>query len=147
MESHKSVEADGFESQPERYRKIDELNKQSFLVTEGSSLQVIQSLHSIGAPRDVLSEKIENTDNPQVAEKLKEKRVVVNGNMSPLNKLGPNDLTVEQRIEDAKKNVDDFLYKNDIDPADVRLLLPERNYETPLTVVNLDTVSLAHDDT
>ena len=147
MESHKSVEADGFESQPERYRKIDELNKQSFLVTEGSSLQVIQSLHSIGAPRDVLSEKIENTDNPQVAEKLKEKRVVVNGNMSPLNGYGPSELTPEQRIEDAKENLHTFLYYQEIDSADVRMLRPERDYTTPLSVVNLDDTPLAPDDT
>jgi hypothetical protein len=147
MESYGYAEADKTELNPKRYEQIDENNKRSFLVNEGSSLQVLQSLHSIGVSRDVLSAAIENTDDPAVVEKLKEKRMVVNGNMSPLNKLGPNDLTVEQRIEDAKKNVDDFLYKTDIDPADVRLLLPERDYETPLTVLNVDEVPLTHDDT
>jgi len=147
MESFERTETDDFESQPERYKKIDELNKQSFLMTEGSSLQVIQSLHSIGAPRDVLSEKIENTDDPRVAGALKEKRVLVNGNMSPLNGYGPSELSPEQRIEDAKQNLHTFLRHQDIDPADVRMLRPERDYTTPLSVVNLDDTPLAPDDT
>jgi|GEM_PF-656629 len=147
MKSYERIESNDFQPQPERYRKIDELNKKSFLVTEGSSLQVIQSLHSIGAPRDVLSEKIENTDDPQVAEALKEKRKVVNGNMSPLNGYGPSELSPEERIEDAKENLHTFLYHQDIDPADVRMLRPERDYTTPLSVVNLDDTALAPDDT
>ena len=147
MESHERVESDGFKIQPERYKKIDELNKHSFLVTEGSSLQVLQSLHSIGAPRDVLSEAIESTDDPAVVDELNEKRTVVNGNMSPLNGYGPSELTPEQRIVDAKENLHTFLYHQDIDPADVRMLRPERDYTTPLSVVNLDDTELAPDDT
>jgi len=147
MKSHEHIDADGFEAQPLRYRKIDELNKKSFLVTEGSSLEVIQSLHSIGAPRDVLSEKIEKTDDPRVAEALKEKRVLVNGNMSPLNGYGPSELTPEERIEDAKENLHTFLYYQNINSADVRMLRPERDYTTPLSVVNLDDTPLAPDDT
>lgn len=147
MEFSQQAEAKDDNLQPDLYKRIDQLNKQSFLMTEGSSLQVIQSLHSIGLPRDVLTSELKSTDDPQAAEKLKEKRVVVNGNMSPLNGYGPSELSPEQRIEDAKKNLHTFLYRQEIDPADVRMLRPERDYTTPLTVVNLDDTPLAPDDT
>jgi len=147
MEFSKSAEGNDDKPQPDLYRRIDELNKQSFLLREGSSLQVIQSLHSIGPPRDVLTSELENADDPQTAEKLKEKRVVVNGNMSPLNGYGPSELSHEQRIDDAKKNLHTFLHGHDIDPANVRILRPERNYETPLGIVNLDDTTSNFDDT
>jgi len=135
MNSHEHIEQDGFEAQPMRYKMIDVLNKRSFLTNEGSSLQVLQSLHSIGPSREVL-------DADQSDE-----RILVNGNMSPLNKYGPSELSVEERKEDAKKNVHEYLYKNDIDTDDVRLLLPERDYDTPLTVINLDKTTYTHDYT
>jgi len=147
VESYTPIESDGFESQPERYKKIDELNKKSFLITEGSSLQVLQSMHSIGLPRDVLTSEIEKTDNPEIIEELEEKRIVVNGNMSPLNNYGPEELSLEERKEDAKNNVIKFLAKNDVDFDDVRLLLPERDYDTPLSVINLDEATYKHDYT
>jgi len=147
MELYDYAEADKTELDPKRYEHIDENNKKSFLMNEGSSLQVLQSLHSIGMPRDVLSAEIENTDDPAVIEELKEKRKVVNGNMSPLNGYGPSELSPEQRIEEAKENLHTFLYHQDIDPVDVRMLRPERDYTTPLSVVNLDETSFEPDDT
>ena len=147
MEIPKHIEADGFKSQPERYRRIDELNKQSFLMIAGSSLQVIQSLYSAGPPRDVLASEYKNADNPTTADELKSKRRVLSGNMSPLNGYGPSELSPEQRIQDAKKNLHTFLYRQDINPAMVRILRPERDYTTPLGVVNLDETPSTPDDT
>jgi copper oxidase (laccase) domain-containing protein len=148
MKSYEYTEADGFESQPERYRKIDELNKLSFLMTEGSSLQVIQSLHSVGASREVLTPKYsDNYQQDVIAEAQKISRHILAGNMSPLNNYGPGELTTAGRIEDAAENLNKFFHLNDIDPADVRLLQPERDYSTPLTFINVDTEPLAPDDT
>ena len=147
MELPKYTDTDSFEPQPERYRRIDELNKHSFLMTEGSSLRVIQSLHSVGLPRDVLSSEYKNTNDPATAHGLIGKRAILNGNMSPLNGYGPSELSLEQRIEDAKKNIHTFLHRQEIDPADVRILRPERDYTTPLGVVNLDETALTPDDT
>lgn len=148
MKSYEQLEADGFEPQTERYKKIDELNKQSFLMTEGSSLQVLQSLHSAGAPRDILSEKYADNFDSQVIKKAQNiGREVLAGNMSPLNGYGPTHLTPEERIEDARCNIEAFLVQYDVDPKNVRILRPERDYTTPLSVINLDETPLTPDDT
>ncbi|MDB5163040.1 MAG: hypothetical protein JWO54_698 [Candidatus Saccharibacteria bacterium] len=147
MKSYEKIEADGFESQTKRYKRIEENNLKSFFVIEGSPLHVLQSIHSLGVPRDILSSEYEKTDDPEVKRELKDKRKIIDGNMSPLNEYGPSELSVKNRKKDAKKNVESFLYMNDINQSDVRLLLPERDYETPLTVIDLDTVALTPDDT
>lgn len=148
MKSYERIEADGFEFQTERYKKIDELNQFSFLMTEGSSLQVIQSLHSAGANRDMLSHKYADNFDSRVIEKARNiSRVTLAGNLSPLNGYGPTHLTPEQRIEDAKGNIEAFLIENDVDPSHVRILQPERDYTTPLSVINLDDTPLTPDDT
>lgn len=148
MKSHERIEADGFEPHANRYERIDELNKNSFLMNEGSSLQVLQSLHSAGAPRDILSEKYADTFDLQVIEKAQNiSRVALAGNMSPLNGYGPTYLTPQERIEDANNNINAFLAQNDVSPEYVRILRPERDYTTPLSVVNLDNAPLSTDDT
>lgn len=131
MKFHEHIEADGFESQPERYKRIDGANKKSFLMTEGSPLRVLQSLHSIGDSREDPSAE----------------RFVIDGNMSPLGNYGPSDLTKEEKVADAKNNLTEFFYSADIDPADVRILHPERDYSTPLTMLNLDEAELSPDGT
>jgi len=147
MKSYEHIEADGFESQPERYKKIEALNQKSFLLTEGSALQVLQSLHSVGASREVLSPKYADMYEPNVvAEAQKISRHILVGNMSPLSNYGPSELTQEGRIEDAKANLNRFFQLNEIDPANVRLLRPERDYSTPLTALNVDEAPLAPDD-
>jgi copper oxidase (laccase) domain-containing protein len=135
-------------SSAERYKIIDERNLQSFLLQEGSSLQVLQSVHSVGAPRDILTEEYADKFESEVVERAQKiSRVILAGNMSPLNGYGPEDLTVEQRIEDAKNNISEFLAQHDVEPAQVRILRPERDYSTPLNVLNLDEVALQPDDT
>jgi copper oxidase (laccase) domain-containing protein len=134
-------------SSVERYRRIEECNNKSFLMTEGSSLQVIQSLHSIGVPRDQLSIAMEYAESKEEIDELNAQRRIVNGNMSPVNNYGPSELTAEERIEDAKANLHEFLNQNEIDPSRVRMLKPERSYDTPITAVNIDETPLELDGT
>ena len=132
----------------DRYAEIDAHNQESFLMKEGSSLQVLQSLHSAGASRDELSEEYSDSFDVEVVEKAKKlSRVVLAGNMSPLNNYGPSSLSPEERIKDAKDNIASFLEQNNITPESVRILRPERDYTTPLSVIDLDTAPMAPDDT
>ncbi len=141
----RTIEEDGFESQNPRYKRIEELNKKSFLMTEGSELQVIQSLHSAGRPRDVLTPQYQSAFDDEVIRKAQEiGRRTLAGNISPLG-YGPNDLSTEARLINAQKNLKKFLDSNDIDPADIRMLRPERDYTTPLTFLNLDEASFTPD--
>jgi hypothetical protein len=134
----RTIEADGFESQNPRYKRIEEFNKKSFLMTEGSELQVIQSLHSAGAPRDVLTPALkDNFEDEVIRDAQRIGRRMLTGNMSPLG-YGPDGMTREQRLEDAQSNASKFFHLNTIDPADVRMLRPERDYTTSLTILNLD---------
>jgi peptidoglycan L-alanyl-D-glutamate endopeptidase CwlK len=131
----------------ERYKIIEARNNESFLMTVGSSLQVVQSIHSTGVPRDELSVAIDYAESEEEIDELKAQRKLVDGNMSPVNKYGPSELSVEERIKDAKKNLHEFLYQADIEPIDVRMLKPERSYDTPITAVNVDETPLELDDT
>ena len=139
----RTIEEDGFESQNPRYKRIEEFNKKSFLMTEGSELQVIQSLHSAGASRDLLTPALEHLfDDELIRDAQRIGRRMLTGNMSPLG-YGPEGMTTEERLEDAQSNADTFFDLNGIDKARVRMLRPERDYTTPLTVLNLDEVDEA----
>lgn len=121
---------------PQRYTSIERNNAASFALHEAPRLEVIHSLHSVGDPRDMM-EKAGKAAT----------RIILSGNMSPLNNYGPDHLTTEERKQDAQYNVTDFLEAHGIAPEDVRLLAPERDYTTPLTCINLDTAPLEADDT
>ncbi|UTX51112.1 laccase domain-containing protein [Candidatus Saccharibacteria bacterium TM7i] len=130
--------SNGTEQSPEtafssksRYATIERNNAESFLFHEHPPLEVIHSLHSIGNSRELGA----------VAT-----RTLLAGNMSPLNEYGPVHLTPEGRVHDARRNVAAFLHQNNIDQKQIRLLAPERDYTTPLTIINLDTISLEQDD-
>lgn len=139
---------EGFEKQSGRYRRIDALNRESFLMKEESSLQVIQSLHSVGARRDALTpEYAKDLDEDIVAKAVAVGRQELVGNVSPLNGYGPKSLEPEARIDDAKSNILEFLAANDVEPSSVHMLRPERDYTTPLSVVNLDNEPHQPDDT
>lgn len=141
----------GFEIQSDRVEKINTANAHSFLVSNeeaGVSHRVVQSLHSIGADRKLLSPKYAqefDKDLVKAAAIIGRREVV--GNVSPLNGYGPKTYNPESRIADAKENIHNFLHEMDVDPADVRMLRPERNYETPLSVVNLDEIDFELDGT
>jgi len=67
------------------------------------------------------------------------RRLVIHGNMDYGGKLGPSHLTRDERIDDAKKNMDRFLKDGKVDPKDVRIMRnnPDRN-DPKLYVVNID---------
>lgn len=117
------------------YAAIEAANKESYLLHEPAKLEVIHSLHSVGESRDLLN------DAGQAAA-----RIILSGNMSTLNGYGPNELTPEMRKTDAQNNVQLLLEQYAINPKEVRLLAPERDYTTPLTKINLDTTELEYDD-
>lgn len=138
----------GFEPQSDRYKRIEELNHESFLMHEESPFVVVQSLHSVGAPRDILTEAY-NKDMPSdvIAQAKAIGRHIVVGNVSPLNGYGPKEMSPEEKVADAQSNIREFLMNNNVDPANVRMLRPERDYTTPLTAVDVDQESLQPDDT
>lgn len=141
----------GFEIQSDRVEKINAANLKSFLVDDNegeTSHKVVQSLHSIGVDRKLLSPKYAQAfDRDVVKAAALIGRTEVNGNVSPLGGYGPKVYSPESRIEDAKENIHSFLYHADVDPADVRMLRPERDYTTPLSVINIDEIGLEPDDT
>lgn len=138
----------GFEPQSDRYKRIEELNHESFLMHEESPFVVVQSLHSVGAPRNILTEAY-NKDMPSdvIAQAKAIGRHIVVGNVSPLNGYGPKEMSPEEKVADAQSNIREFLMNNNVDPANVRMLRPERDYTTPLTAVDVDQESLQPDDT
>jgi len=138
----------GFEAQPERYQKIEKLNHESFLMHEPSPLRVVQSLHSVGAPRDVITDGYNDEYPSDVVEQAKAiGRHIVVGNVSPLNGYGPRDMSGEEKVADAQHNIHEFLARHNVDPSTVRMLRPERDYTTPLRAVNVDEDNLQPDDT
>lgn len=85
------------------------------------------------------------TEIQDINRRNKAARRIVGGNMStaplPGGKFpyGPQELTDEGRYEDAVKNMEKHLALIDVDPADIRVLNPERTYfESPLSIVNAD---------
>lgn len=119
---------------PPRYTSIEQRNANSFVFHEAPKLEVIHSLHSVGESRDLM-EKAGRAAT----------RLILSGNMSPLNNYGPAHLSPEERKQDAEHNVTAFLEAHHIAKEDVRLLAPERDYTTPLTCINLDTADLETD--
>jgi copper oxidase (laccase) domain-containing protein len=65
-------------------------------------------------------------------------RFMLAGNMSPINELGPLELSVQQRIENAHHNMSRYISSLGINPGDVCVLRPDRSYDTPMQVVNID---------
>lgn len=139
-----------FEPQTEKYRSIDEANAKSFLVNETSNLQVIGSLHSVGASREILSSKHNGDYSDDVIEEAKRvgRRILV-GNVSPKgapNVYGPSSMNNEERIQNADENIHRFFDSHNINEANVRMLRPERDYKTPLSLVDLDQEVLGLDE-
>ena len=147
---------------PERYARIDKANEQSFYMTDSERpFAVTLSVHSVGAPRlrvDAAQQTAEEVaelkqiNEPAVASAdevgyLKQAglaaRFVLGGNMSTIVRdgeaaFGPGNMTSDERLKDARGNMNKHFKNLDIDPASVRILNPERDYSTPLTTVNVD---------
>ncbi len=127
-----------FEKEPaafaNRYAAIDAANKESFYLNNPArSFDAFQSIHSFGPAR---SDSV-----------LASQRVISGGNMSPLGPYGPLELSETERSEDAKANMEDFFASIGVSADTVYMLNPERNYETPLTVVNADEQEVTEDTT
>lgn len=141
----------GFEAQPERIKRIEDNNRQSFLINDHENPiahKVVQSLHSVGVDRKLISTKHSqdfDADVVKAAALIGRKELV--GNVSPLNGYGPKAYSPEEKIKDAKENIHRFLADHGVDSEDVRMLRPERDYTTPLSIVNADEIALERDGT
>lgn len=138
---------------PERYALIDEMNKDSFYMTDQDrQFDVIMSVHSAGRSREAIR-KADDGDtkahSPEEIDVINEAnraaRYILGGNMStvslPSGKVpyGPGELTDSERLEDARYNMKHHFENIGIDPAAVRVLNPEREYhDSSLSVVNVD---------
>lgn len=119
-----------------RYADIDAANKRSFYMNNPSrTLDVIQSIHSIGDNRIEATTGAFEADDTLIAAR----RIIAGGNMSPLGAYGPVELSEEERIEDATSNMSALFESLGVPETSVYLLNPERDYSTPLTVVDIDT--------
>ncbi|OYW84929.1 hypothetical protein B7Z17_03230, partial [Candidatus Saccharibacteria bacterium 32-49-10] len=128
----KQLDTEGFELQPDRYRTIDTYNRESYLFYEEPLFRVLQSLHSVGPPREKYPAR-------------KIGRRLLAGNMSGGPLYGPSSLTEEERRVQASGNVDAFLLDHHFEKSQVRMLNPERNYETPLTSLFVEEASCTND--
>lgn len=130
----------------QRYDRIDDLNGASFYMNDAlRPFDVVMSVHSGGQPRQKI-EKKSMTDEEIEAINVRNSaaRFILGGNMSTVvlsdGKVpyGPSDLDDEGRLADARTNMNRYFESIGVDPAQVRVLNPERDYSTPLTVVNAD---------
>lgn len=147
---------------PRRYDTLNERNRHSWYMTEARRpFDVVQSVHSAGKFR--LSTKAPDSEAPysphetnfirslnRAARTIMEwerrgsNRLELAGNMSPVRRpdgqvpYGPSTLTDDERYKDALTNMMTHFQGIGVDPAMVRVLKPERDYDTPLTVVNVD---------
>lgn len=123
-----------FPALPERYEQISRSNEQSWYINDAERpFSVATSVHSVGEARQ------ESVD-PAV----KAARHILGGNMSALRRedgtipYGPGHLDDKGRFEDAIQNMNAFFKDAEVNPANVRLLFPGRDYTKPLTILNVD---------
>lgn len=131
-------------SVPERYRAIENANLRSFYFTNPyRSFDIYQSINSVGDAR------VDYTDTLQSEAPLipntNTNRYVTGGNMSTVGGYGPIELPLEERSENAKKNMQRFFESISVPATSVYLLNPNRNYSTPIDVVNVDTQKISDD--
>ncbi len=120
---------------PKRYEKIERANHSSWYFTQHNRpFEAFQSFASVGEPR-VDTSTLPQGEHPEAAAA---QRVIAAGNMSPLGPYGPVEMTEERRIEDAKDNMAQLFASLSVSPESVHMLFPERDYTTPLTVINID---------
>lgn len=121
-----------------RYEAIDEANKKSFYMNNPiRTFDIYQSVESYGDARVDVKSLGEFDPLPAV------ERIIAAGNMSTEGaprKYGPAELTDLERVENAKENMDSFFESLDMPKTSVYLLFPERDYSSPLTVVDVDAV-------
>jgi len=129
-----------------RYGAIDEANEKSFYMNDvNRPFEVNMSVHSAGPARQKVEKSTMSDDEIKyVNMQNKAARHVLGGNMSTVVQAdgkvpyGPKELDDRGRYDNAVANMNRYFENLDIDPATVRVLNPERDYSTPLTVVNVD---------
>jgi copper oxidase (laccase) domain-containing protein len=126
-----------------RYEKMDQANHESWYMTEADRpYDVFTSINGAGQIREKIDKSSLNLDF--VKARNKAARHLLAGNMSTVRQpdgkvpYGPQAMTDQERYDDALANMSRYFEQIGIDPADVRVLNPERDYSTPLTVVNID---------
>lgn len=141
--------------QPERYEAITRLNDESdYMTNPNRPFDVAQSIQSAGDER-VMYNKYD--DDPEIVEAGKAAnrliRFTLGGNMSNVTlasgaaAYGPKDLSSDERLADARKNMERFQEAFGVDPSTVRVLFPDRDYSTPLDAVNIDEDPATYDGT
>lgn len=119
---------------PDRYEQLNRNNERSWYMNDTERpFSVAMSVHSVGEARP------EAVDSA-----VKAARHILGGNMSALRRddgsvpYGPRHLDDEGRFEDAIQNMDAFFKDAGVDPANVRLLNPGRDYTKPMSIANVD---------
>lgn len=115
-EPHSIERSAGISVDPERYDEIDRQNRSSFYLNESHTLRVVTSVSGQETKRH-LSERFA-------------------GNMSEA--WGRKDLPDDERIGQARENVDRFVRQLGVDPSNVWILTPQRDYTVPLRVLDVD---------
>jgi copper oxidase (laccase) domain-containing protein len=120
---------------PARYWAIETASKKSFYLTNPHrSFDAYQSIQSIG---EVRQDHLKlSGEAPTIAQAAT--RMIAGGNMSTVGPYGPVELSQDERIADAKENMHEFIESLGIPKTSVYMLNPERDYSTPLTVVDVD---------
>ena len=113
---------------PNRYNKIEKQNEESFFFNEPLMMTVVTS---ISGRETRLHPHPKTRDGGSIS---------YAGNMSEM--WGNKDLSDDERVADARQNVDNFVRQPGIDkdPANVRILLPQRSYGIPLQVIDIDSL-------
>ena len=127
------LKPEGYVPDPLRYEKIEAANGESFLFNEPEAFTVITS---IGGQETRLHPHLKARDGSSI---------VFAGNMSEM--WGQKSLPDDERIADARLNVDTFLRSPgiEVDPANVHILLPQRGYDIPLKLIDIDELPVNPD--
>ncbi|MEO6109466.1 MAG: M15 family metallopeptidase [Candidatus Saccharimonadales bacterium] len=133
--------------EPQRYEDITVKNAESLYMTDvHRPFDVYMSFASIGDERTMYNKF---NDDPEIVEAGKAAnrlvRFVIGGNTSTaVNKetgealYGPKEFSSDEKLADARANMRKFENSVEIDQAKVLILNPDRDYTTPLQVVNVD---------
>jgi hypothetical protein len=144
-------------SVPERYAAMDVANKTSWYMTEvDRPFTVTTSIHSLGHERTAIKPDVQTSEEIDFIQERNKaarymldgentsERYIMGGNMSTVRQpdgnvpYGPKELTNDERLADANANMNKYFDSLGINIAHVRVLNPERDYSTPLTVVDVD---------
>lgn len=124
-----------------RYDEIDEANRESFYMTDPDrSLDVFMSVHNTGGYRMEF-------DPVTSADRIIRAEHELAGNVSDVGSYGPASATPEERMGNARSNMARFFETIGVPQESVYILNPERDYSTPITIVNADEQEITENTT